>query len=117
MAVNTNLVDYNDGVRQFSGEEEVYRKHLIDFTYNPLFDELSKAIKEQRFEDAYNRVHELKNSARNLSLMRLYHQLTPLEELLRDECNLKTASVVCNNLMETHDRTIYKIKQIIKKDT
>lgn len=76
-------IDYNEGLRRFANNREMYEKLLRKTPEDSNFAGLEKSIADQDTENAFAYAHALKGVAGNLSLTQLHADLIPLVEELR----------------------------------
>lgn len=76
-------IDFNQGLRRFSNNKEMYEGCLQKFLQDPNFDGLAAALEQKDADAAFRFAHSLKGVAGNLSLQKLYLAVTPLVEELR----------------------------------
>ncbi len=73
----------SEGIARFGGKSEIYEKYLIEFPQDPCFSRMCEAIESRDAKAAFEAAHALKGIAGNLSMTRLYDDLFPLVEELR----------------------------------
>ena len=88
------------------GDEEAYKRFLIEFFEDPDFARLGEAIGEKKTKNAFTYAHGLKGMAANLGLDRIYEKLDMLVELLRSD-KLEGAQ-------EIYDAVIKESNEIIR---
>ncbi|MDD2978917.1 MAG: Hpt domain-containing protein [Hespellia sp.] len=76
-------INYDAGVKRFSGKAQLYEKFLEKFVDDPNFDSLEEALKEGNTDLAFRSSHTLKGIVGNLSMDTFYADLCELVEMLR----------------------------------
>lgn len=76
-------IDYEDGLKRFSGSTAIYKKHLNKFTEITLIDDVEDALNRCELQDAFEACHKLKAYVGNLSMPLLYNVVCDLTEWLR----------------------------------
>lgn len=77
-------INYVEGLNRFCGKAAMYEKYLSRFPEDPNFSDMLLALKQEKYKDAFLYAHTLKGVAGNLSLYRLYEDVVPLVEALRE---------------------------------
>ena len=75
--------DIDGAMRRFSGDEKLYRACLRDFLDDPTMDELSRAIEQEAWDEAFTAAHALKGLAGNMGFVPLFHAIAELVVLIR----------------------------------
>ncbi len=78
MGINTQK-----GLARCMNKEAFYFKMIVMGLSNEFFDDLEKALAENRLEDAFEMAHGLKGVIGNLELDPIYKPLAEMTELLR----------------------------------
>ena len=107
------LIAYEEGLSRFAGSERLYGKHLSKFVAMDGFDELQKAMDEQRYDDAFRCAHSLTGNVGNLSLTRLYRVLREMTEALRNESDIDRARNLMPDVAATHRQTVEAVRPIV----
>lgn len=76
-------IDYDDGLKRFVGNKDLYEKFLLSFKDDTSYSDLIKALKKENASDAFQAAHTLKGLAGNLSMTSLYQAVSTLVEELR----------------------------------
>lgn len=77
-------IDYDQGIKRFMGNEELFKKFLIKFKNDNSYSRLMKALKEDNCQEAYNEAHTLKGVAANLSMINLLEIVSEMSKILHD---------------------------------
>lgn len=77
-------ISVNEGVQRFNGDIAIYELCLNKFLSDEQFKLLTQAILEKDIKSAFSAAHALKGEAGNLSLTKLYNDICPLVEELRN---------------------------------
>lgn len=102
-------INYEDGVKRFSGYEEIYEKYLQRLIANTDFLHISIAMGQEKYTEAFEYAHALKGLLGNLSIERLYETISTFIEYLRNECNIPAAIQLYPGLASEYDQTIEAI--------
>lgn len=78
-------IDYEQGVRRFVGNKELFEKMLRCFLAENDFQEAKDALEKKEFDAMYRHIHTMKGVCGNLSINGLYRACTNLSELLRNK--------------------------------
>lgn len=102
--------DYVNVYERFVGDEELFSFCLDDFLNDETFIDLRKALKEEKFDDAFLLVHSLKGVGANLGLRKVYSLLSDMTEKLRanDYSGLEAK-------MSTIEKEVQRLKEIVEK--
>ncbi|MDD4369709.1 MAG: hypothetical protein PHD56_01300 [Anaerostipes sp.] len=84
-------VNYDDGLKRFMGNNELYEKYLRKLPADANFAKLEHALNTENFEDAFTYAHTLKGIVGNLSIDDFFHTLYDVVESLRVK-NIENAS-------------------------
>lgn len=84
-------VDYQEGLKRFSGQRKLYEKYLFGFREDPMFHELELAMEEQDYEKAFKKAHAFKGLVGNLSIVGMYQMIVPFVEALRGSFDIPHA--------------------------
>lgn len=103
-------VDYEDGLKRFSGNRRLYEKYVGGFLDNTEFEELREAMGREDYEAAFRLAHTLKGLVGNLSFERLYGKLAPFVEYLRGASDLCRAREEFPGLEEEYRRLTEAIR-------
>ena len=76
-------IDFNQGLRRFNQNKEMYESFLSHFLRDKNFSNLSAALEQGDAQTAFQCAHALKGIAGNLSMEKLHEALLPLVEELR----------------------------------
>lgn len=76
-------IDVDDALSRFLDNEALMTKYLCRFPQDPNMDALRRAIAAGDGSAGFEAAHTLKGVAGNLSLVTLFHQISPLVEDLR----------------------------------
>lgn len=75
--------DVDGALDRFSGDEELYAACLDSFLQDMTMFELSEAIKNEQWDDAFTAAHALKGLAGNMGFIPLYHATGELVVTIR----------------------------------
>lgn len=78
-------IDFNQGLRRFNNNKEMYESFLLKFPKDKNYEGLCNALEQQDVKTAFQCGHSLKGIAGNLSLQKLYDALIPVVEELRND--------------------------------
>ena len=76
-------IDYHDGIKRFDGNEALFRKFLLRYAENPLYQELVQAFDSEDWESAEKIAHTLKGVVGTLSFVVYFEIISALVEDLR----------------------------------
>ncbi|MDD3363049.1 MAG: Hpt domain-containing protein [Hespellia sp.] len=76
-------IDVAEGVKRFSGREDLYSKYLFKFAEDQNFQQCREDMKTGDIESAFRHAHALKGITGNLSMNRFYKHLYDVVEALR----------------------------------
>lgn len=76
-------VDTEGTIRRFSGNAELYEKFLFKFPKDPSFSEISAALEQENYEQAYKAAHTLKGASANLGMDRISGACSKIVTLYR----------------------------------
>ena len=99
--------NYEEIMRLLMTEARVI-KYLLKFRKDTCMQELTKALKEERYEDAFRYAHTLKGVSTNLMMERLVVSSCELTEALRH--NETDVEDLYNNVKEDYDLIIEAIR-------
>jgi len=77
--------DIDGTIERFYGNTETYLALLDDFSKDETMDQLSRAIDDKRWDDAFMAAHALKGLAGNMGFVPLFHSLGEFILLIRAE--------------------------------
>lgn len=104
------IVDCEDGLRRFSGNEVLFNKFVVRFLDDKNFYEMKAAIENQDYEQAFKSGHTLKGIAGNLSLISLFDSTCILVEVLRKEQYSDEMTSLLEDVTREYDRACAAIK-------
>lgn len=90
-------VKWEDEIRRFCENEELYLSFLFKFEKDPYFQMLKEALENEQYLDAFEAGHTLKGVAGNLGLGDLYTKTGVIVEKLRP-VNRVTSTVTMDDL-------------------
>lgn len=105
-------IDYNEGVRRFSGNAAIYEKFLFKFLDDMTFEELDEAMQNHDYGTAFSAAHTLKGVTGNLSMNRLYQELVAFVEMLRNSTDLESAIAYYPKIKKTHLDLVSQLKSM-----
>ena len=105
-------VDYDGGLRRFSGNVDMYKRVLKMVLTDTNFNALEAALGAADAAASFAAAHALTGIAGNLSLDRLYQSLRPLVEMLRAS-NLEGADELFSTVSESYRETIAAISSFL----
>ncbi len=76
-------IDYNDGLKRFIGNSDLYQMLLLEFLRDEEYAEAEKSLKAKDYQAAFNHFHTLKGVVGNLSMTELYKKCCVIVEKLR----------------------------------
>ncbi len=77
-------VNYNEGLKRFSGNKELYEKYLVKFFEDSSISGLKECIQKGRYDEAFKYAHTMKGISGNLSLTNIYFCCCELVKALRN---------------------------------
>lgn len=95
-------IDFNEGLRRFNNNKEIYESFLLEFPKDENYKRLCAALEKQDCNAAFQCAHSLKGVAGNLSLQKLHTALEPLVEELRTG-SLKAAAELLLPVTESYE--------------
>ncbi len=97
-------IDTREGIRRIGGRVEAYRKQLRRFRthYSNAATELTRLVKEQKFDRAGEYCHALKGVAGNIGATALYEKINELDCCLKTTSRLDDADVEAMSTMLKH---------------
>lgn len=101
-------INYDEGVKRFSGKKVLYEKFLRKFTEDDNFDSLREELQKGNLDAAFRNAHALKGITGNLSMNKFYKKLNGVVEALRgrDEAKAKKLFAELDKEYEMHLRAI-----------
>lgn len=99
-------IDYDGGVARLMGNTEMYEKFLQMFVNDDSFEQLDKAMNAKDYEAAFSAAHTLKGVVGNLSMQRLYEELVPFVDMLRNGADIPAAEEHYPALKKLYKETI-----------
>lgn len=111
-AMQTIGIDYNEGVKRFSGNAAIYEKFLLKFLDDTTFEELDQAMQNRDYGTAFSAAHTLKGVTGNLSMNRLYEELVAFVEMLRNSTDLESAIAYYPKIKKTHLDLVSQLKSM-----
>lgn len=81
-AYGVNLEEIMD---RFVDDIDLYKDCLIQFSQDPSFYALKKAINEKNYTEAFDQAHTMKGVSANLGLVKLYDAICEIVEPLRHQ--------------------------------
>lgn len=103
-------IDTKSGIARFNDNEELYKKWLYSFLNDKNYENMLNAINAKNVKDAFNYAHTLKGILGNLSINRLYEDICPLVEELRDG-NLNNIDSYLNVINNDYNLIIKVLKE------
>lgn len=77
-------VDYEDGLRRFAYNEELYRSYLYRFMEEKYYEKMVTALGSGDAEMAFEQAHTLKGVVGTLGMQELFKDLIPVVERFRN---------------------------------
>ncbi len=105
-------IDEQKGIRQFAGNEQIYRKYLYEFPDYTYFAVLKDALSQQNAKEAFQAAHALKGIAGNLGMEQFHEKMAPLVEDLRGKADLSTASTRMEGVEKQYSRMVEVIQSV-----
>lgn len=102
-------IDYKEGVERFANKADLYEMFLLKFPEDENYSKLLEHIKEKKLKEAFIDAHSLKGIAGNLSLNKLYGDLSELVEALRHG-NSENLSKLENAVQKSYEETLEAIR-------
>jgi len=78
-------IDYQEGLKRFSGVKDIYEKYLRCFLSDTHFNEAFEAFRAKDYQTLELAAHSCKGIAGNLSMTTLYAQYARVLQNLRDQ--------------------------------
>ena len=104
------IINYTEGVKRFSGHEELYQKYLKKFVDGKEYSDFSSAMQQGRYDDAFRAAHTLKGITGNLSFDRFYDKLYNIVEMLRDGKDMSGAVTYFREVQSEFDVLLSELK-------
>ena len=76
--------NYNDALSRLMNDTFI-RKFVVKFKDDPSFSELSSALSEEKWDEAFSAAHTLKGVALNMAFARLGDSATRITDMLRPQ--------------------------------
>lgn len=76
-------IDYEEGMRRFSGVARLYEKYLKKLLTDSTYGEMRSAALEGNIQGAFEAAHKMKAFAGNLSITQFYEEIRALTEEFR----------------------------------
>ena len=105
-------INYDEGLKRFSGNAEIYQKFLLQFIDDHLFEELDQAMKDQDFGTAFTAAHTMKGITGNLSMNELYDKLVLFVEMLRGGSDIQEAVEYYPQVSQSYKKMISGLQNI-----
>lgn len=102
-------INYDDGLKRFMGNNQLYEKYLRKFPEDTNFANLEHALKTENYKDAFTYAHTLKGIVGNLSIDDFFHTLHDVVESLRVE-NIEDASQQFKKLKAQYIEVVEALK-------
>lgn len=102
-------IDTKSGIARFNNNEELYEKWLYDFVEDQNYAKMLLAIQNHNVKEAFGYAHTLKGILGNLSINKIYEDICPLVEQLR-EGNLSNIDIFLTKLKNDYDLVICALK-------
>jgi HPt (histidine-containing phosphotransfer) domain-containing protein len=103
-------IDYDDGVERLMGNAEMYESFLQMFLKDDSFAALEKAMAEKDYQKAFVEAHTLKGVVGNLSMKKLYDELVPFVDMLRNGTDIASAVEFFPSVEKVYTETMAAIK-------
>ncbi|MEG0020674.1 MAG: Hpt domain-containing protein [Oscillospiraceae bacterium] len=78
-------VDIAGIMERFLGDEELYEQCFTVFLEDEAFEKLNKAVKEEKYDEAFECAHMLKGVSGNLGLTELFETLSKVVSCYREK--------------------------------
>lgn len=111
-ALQTIGIDYDEGVKRFSGNAEIYETFLLKFLDDATFEELDQAMQNRDYGTAFSAAHTLKGVTGNLSMNHLYEELVSFVEMLRSSTDLESAIAYYPTVKKTYQDLVSQLKSM-----
>lgn len=102
-------VDCNEGIRRFRGNKEAYEDVLVMLLDDDHYKSMVDAMAQNDVKRAFAAAHALKGMAANLSLHKVYDNIFPLTECLREE-DMDGATALLPALQESYAQALQAVK-------
>lgn len=106
-------IDYDEGIKRFSGHDAIYQKYLKRIPGMDLFEELNETIEREEWRAAFECCHKLKAFVGNVSIPLLYRQVCELTDLLRMEQVDKAAAEA---MLKQVNESYHAVAAVIKEE-
>lgn len=103
-------IDYDEGLKRFSGYEALYVKYLKRFVEDDMEKLLNEQMSAEDYEKAYETAHKLKGIIGNLSINGLYRTVTRFCDCLKNGADIESAVQIYPDFVEE----MAKAKAVIK---
>lgn len=97
-------IDYDDGLKRFSGNAVLYEKFLVRFFDDKMLSELKEQLDKNDYDNAFRTAHNLKGMAGNLSIKTLYNTICVIVEELRSKNTQADYTTLYNNVIEDYQK-------------
>ena len=77
-------VSASEAIERFNGDKKLYEEMLLSFPQDQQYGNLCEALNTRDIKAAFVAAHSLKGLAGNLSMNRLFEDISPLVEVLRN---------------------------------
>jgi len=76
-------IDYEDGLRRFSGHSAIYEKYIKRLYQLDFYEDLKTSLEKKDVQGAFESAHKLKTFIGNLSIPILFQEISQLTDILR----------------------------------
>lgn len=99
--------DVDAVMKRLSGDEKLYDQCLAMFLTDPAMEELTRAIGDRSWDDAFTAVHAIKGVAGNMGFIPLFHASAELIILIRTG-KVKEVDAALEKLKRSYNK-IYEV--------
>lgn len=104
-------IDYDDGLKRFSGYSSIYEKYLKRFVTDEQADILTEQMEKCQYEEAFQTAHKLKGIIGNLSMNNLFEKISVFVDKLRNESDVEGAKAMYPELLEEYADIVKVLKK------
>lgn len=103
--------DYNDASNRLLDDARI-KKYVLKYVEQTELADLEKALKEERWEDAFRNAHNIKGISLNLSLTNLHDPSSELCEMLRNGKPAEDPSPLFEKVKQSHEKFYALVKEL-----
>ncbi len=105
-------INYEAGLRNFAGKENLYEKFLIKFIDDTHFEDSKEPYYNKEYEEVLTKLHALKGMSGTLGMDRLFEACSDIVSAIRAD-NISNIEVLFNKV-EYEYNNIYKVLTKLK---